>query len=44
MKVGKEKKNKKNVILLTTGDIVSNDILEDLRSLEDVFSVRRIEL
>ena len=44
MKVGKEKKNNKNIILLTTSDFVSHDILEDLRGLEDVISVRRIEL
>ncbi len=44
MKVGEERKNKKNVILLTTSDIVTHDILEELRGLEDVFSARRIEL
>jgi len=44
MKVGEEKKNKKNIILLTTSDMVTHEILEELRGLDDVFSARRIEL
>ena len=44
MKVGEEKENNQNVILLTTNSIVSVEVLEELRGLESVFSVRRIEL
>jgi len=44
MQVGEERQEKQNVILLTTSSIASNEILEELRSLEKVYSVRRIEL
>lgn len=44
MQVGEEKKEKRNVILLTTSIGVGDEVLEELRELEDVFSVRRIEL
>jgi len=44
MQVGEEAEKKQNVVLITTGSIVSKEILEEIRSLEDVFSARRIEL
>jgi D-3-phosphoglycerate dehydrogenase len=44
MQVGEEKDQKQNVILLTTSSIVSDDILDELRGLECIFSARRIEL
>ena len=44
MQVGQEKKEKQNVILLTTSTIVSDKILDELRGLDGVFSARRIEL
>ncbi len=44
MHVGQEKVKNQNVILLTTDASVSDDILEGIRGLEQVFSVRRIEL
>jgi len=44
MQVGEEKEKKQNVILITTGTIVSDDILEEIRSLANVFSAQRIEL
>ena len=44
MHVGEEAEKKQNVILITTGSIVSDHILGEIRSLEDVFSARRIEL
>ncbi len=44
MKVGEEKVNKQNVILLTTTTIVGEETLEELRNLEDVLSARKIEL
>ncbi|MDP6730647.1 MAG: ACT domain-containing protein, partial [SAR324 cluster bacterium] len=44
MQVGQEKAKKQNVILLTTNVIVNDDVLKELRGLEPVFSVRRIEL
>ena len=44
MQVGEERQEKQNVILLTTSSIASDEILEELRSLEKVYSVRRIEL
>jgi D-3-phosphoglycerate dehydrogenase len=44
MQVGEEKKEKRNVILLTTSSGVDDKVLEELRDLEDVFSARRIEL
>jgi D-3-phosphoglycerate dehydrogenase len=44
MNVGQEKAKKQNVILLTTNVSVKDDILEEVRGLEHVFSARRIEL
>ncbi len=44
MQVGQEKVKKQNVILLTTDMTVKEDILEELRGLEHVYSARRIEL
>ena len=44
MQVGQEKGTKRNVILLTANVSVNNNVLEALRSLEHVFSARRIEL
>lgn len=44
MQVGEEKKKKQNVILLTTSVVVSDEVLEEVRGLEHVFSARRIEL
>lgn len=44
MAVGEEKQKKQNVIFLATNVPVNNEILEILRGLEDVYSVRRIEL
>jgi len=44
MQVGEERQKKQNVILLTTSSIASDEILEELRGLEKVYSVRRIEL
>lgn len=44
MKVGEEKQRKQNIILLTTNAFVGDEVLEELRNLEQVFSVRRIEL
>jgi D-3-phosphoglycerate dehydrogenase len=44
MQVGEEKEKKQNVIFLATDRSVSDEILEELCRLENVFSVRRIEL
>ena len=44
MQVGQEKKMQQNVILLNTDVSVNDEILEELRGLEHVFSARRIEL
>ena len=44
MQVGEEKEKKQNVIFLATNVTVNDEILEVIRNLEDVFSVRRIEL
>ncbi len=44
MQVGEEKAKKQNVIFLATDVSVNNEILEELRGLEDVSSVRKIEL
>ncbi|MCD6305651.1 MAG: phosphoglycerate dehydrogenase [Deltaproteobacteria bacterium] len=44
MQVGEEKEKKQNVILITTGTSVNDDILEEIRLLEHVFSAQRIEL
>ncbi|MBW1888017.1 MAG: ACT domain-containing protein, partial [Deltaproteobacteria bacterium] len=44
MGVGQEKDKQQNVILLNTNISVNDDILEELRDLDPVFSARRIEL
>jgi len=44
MAVGEEKEEKQNVIFLATNITVNEEVLEILQGLEDVFSVRRIEL
>jgi len=44
MQVGEEKEKKQNVIFLATDVSVNDEILEELCRLENVFSVRRIEL
>ena len=44
MAVGQEKQKKQNVILLNTNVSIKDDILKELRGLENIFSVRRIEL
>jgi D-3-phosphoglycerate dehydrogenase len=44
MQVGEEKEKRQNVIFLATNVTVKDEILEVLRGIEDVFSVRRIEL
>ncbi|MBN2059977.1 MAG: phosphoglycerate dehydrogenase [Deltaproteobacteria bacterium] len=44
MAVGQEKAEKQNVILLSTNIPVEDNILEELRMLENIFSVKRIEL
>jgi D-3-phosphoglycerate dehydrogenase len=44
MAVGEEKEKKQNVIFLATNVTVNDEVLEIMQDLEDVFSVRRIEL
>jgi D-3-phosphoglycerate dehydrogenase len=44
MAVGQEKGEKQNVILLTTDVSIDDGLLEELRNLENIFAVRRIEL
>ena len=44
MAVGQEKPENQNVILLSTNIFVDNEIVEELCQLENIFSVRRIEL
>jgi len=44
MQVGEEKAKKQNVIFLATNVSVNDKILEELRGLEDIFLVKRIEL
>jgi D-3-phosphoglycerate dehydrogenase / 2-oxoglutarate reductase len=44
MAVGQEKEEKRNVILLTTSESIDDKTLEELRGLENIFSVRKIEL
>jgi len=44
MQVGEEKAKKQNVIFLATNVSVSDKILEELRGLEDIFLVKKIEL
>ncbi len=44
MQVGEEKAKKQNVIFLATNISVNDKILEELRGLENIFLVKRIEL
>jgi len=44
MQVGEEKAKKQNVIFLATNVSVNDKILEELRGLEDIFLVKKIEL
>jgi len=44
MQVGQEPKKQQNVILLSTDVPVSDEVLGELQSQKDVFSVKRIEL
>jgi D-3-phosphoglycerate dehydrogenase len=44
MQVGEQKATKQNIILLNTDTVVGDQVLEKMRSLADVYSVRRIEL
>ncbi len=44
MQVSQEKTEKQNVILLSTSTSVGDEVLEELRSLDHVFSARKIEL
>jgi D-3-phosphoglycerate dehydrogenase len=44
MQVGEQKDKKQNVIFLTTSTGVGDDTLEELRGLEYVFSVRKVDL
>jgi D-3-phosphoglycerate dehydrogenase / 2-oxoglutarate reductase len=44
MHVGEEKEKKQNIIFLVTSTVVSNEILEKVRNLENVHSVTKIEL
>lgn len=44
MQVGEEKDKEQNVVFLTTNSIVGDDILDEIRGLERIFSVRKIEL
>jgi GT2 family glycosyltransferase len=42
--VGEQKATKRNIILLNTDTVVSDPVLEEMRNVTDVYSVRRIEL
>ncbi len=44
MHVGDEKEKKQNIIFLTTDTVVSDEILDQVRGLENVYSARKIEL
>ena len=44
MAVSQQKAEKQNVILLATSATISDEILEELRGLENIFSVKRVEL
>jgi D-3-phosphoglycerate dehydrogenase / 2-oxoglutarate reductase len=44
MQVGEEKEKKQNIILLTTSTSVPDEVLEELRGQEHVFSAKKIEL
>jgi D-3-phosphoglycerate dehydrogenase len=43
MQVGQDKEKEQNVVLLATGSMVSEEVFQELRDLEPVFSIRRIE-
>ena len=44
MQVGEEKEKEQNVIFLATDRTVNEEVIEELKGLKNVFSVRRIEL
>lgn len=44
MAVGQDKGNKRNMVLLTTDVSINDNIMKNLQELENVFSVKRIEL
>jgi hypothetical protein len=44
MQVGEEKAKQQNVIFLATDQTVNEEVIEKLKGLPNVFSVRRIEL
>jgi D-3-phosphoglycerate dehydrogenase len=44
MQVGQKKEKKQNVILLATDDSVSDNVLEELRAGDHIFSARKIDL
>ena len=44
MAVGQDKGNKRNVIFLTTDVSIDDKVMKKLQELENIFSVRRIEL
>jgi len=44
MQVGEEKEKQQNVIFLATDRIVPDEIIEELKTLKNVFSITRIEL
>ncbi|MBN1627605.1 MAG: phosphoglycerate dehydrogenase, partial [Deltaproteobacteria bacterium] len=44
MAVGQEKDKKQNVILLATGTSIDDETLENLKGIENVFSIKRIEI
>jgi hypothetical protein len=44
MAVGQDRGEKQNIIFLTTDVSIDDDLMSKLQGLENVFSVRRIEL
>lgn len=44
MQVGQKREEKQNVNLITTNTVVPDEVLEEIRALDHVFSARRIEL
>jgi D-3-phosphoglycerate dehydrogenase len=44
MQVGEEKEKRQNVILLSTNPVAGDEILDEIRGLENVFSARKIDL
>ncbi|MBW1681089.1 MAG: phosphoglycerate dehydrogenase [Deltaproteobacteria bacterium] len=44
MQVGQKREEKQNVNLITTNSVVPDEVLEEIRALDHVFSARRIEL